>query len=82
MDLYIPSPLRLILGSADKTAKRYDRLEGSQETLEHPDFVKDVTVHGRFVYTACSDENVRQWSLEVRACMAILTEDNESYSNI
>jgi WD40 repeat protein len=53
------------VGSADKTAKRYDRTDGSQETFQHPDFVKDVVVQGSFLYTACSDENIRQWSLEV-----------------
>jgi len=53
------------VGSADKTAKRYDRTEGSSETFQHPDFVKDVIVHAGYLYTACSDENLRQWSLEV-----------------
>lgn len=53
------------LGSADKTAKRYDRTEHTQETFQHPDLVKDVLVHDGFLYTACSDENIRQWSLDV-----------------
>jgi hypothetical protein len=53
------------LGSADKTAKRYDRTDKSQETFQHPDYVKDVVAADGFVYTACSDENIRQWSLEV-----------------
>jgi phage pi2 protein 07 len=52
-------------GSADKTSKRYDRTDNTEETLQHPDFVKDVVVHEGFVYTACSDEDIRQWSLEV-----------------
>ena len=52
-------------GSADKTAKRYDRTDKSQETFQHPDYVKDVVAADGFVYTACSDENIRQWSLEV-----------------
>jgi WD40 repeat protein len=52
-------------GSADKTAKRYDRVEQSAEIFQHPDFVKDVVATDGFVYTACSDENIRQWSLEV-----------------
>jgi WD40 repeat protein len=55
------------LGSADKTAKRYDRTDQSQETLQHPDFVKDIVSSDSFVYTACSDENIRQWSLEVHS---------------
>lgn len=52
-------------GSADKTAKRYDRMDHSQETFQHPDYVKDISVAGGFLYTACSDENIRQWSLDV-----------------
>lgn len=55
----------LIEGSADKTAKRYDRINRSQEVFQHPDFVKDIVVSGGLVYTACSDENIRQWSLDV-----------------
>jgi WD40 repeat protein len=61
------------VGSADKTAKRYDRTEHTQETFVHPDLVKDVLVHDGFLYTACSDENIRQWSLDV---FFWLTEDN------
>lgn len=64
MDLYIPSCLS-DLGSADKTAKRYDRMDESQDMFQHPDFVKDIVLSDSFAYTACSDENVRQWSLEV-----------------
>lgn len=52
-------------GSADKTAKRYDRIGHSEEIFQHPDFVKDIIAIDGFVYTACSDENIRQWSLEV-----------------
>lgn len=57
--------VKLTVGSADKTAKRYDRITCSQEIFQHPDFVKDIVVSGGFAYTACSDENIRQWSLDV-----------------
>ena len=57
--------LELILGSADKTAQRYDRISRSQEVFQHPDFVRDIVASGGFVYTACSDEDIRQWSLDV-----------------
>jgi hypothetical protein len=69
-------------GSADKTAKRYDRVEHSQETFQHPDFVKDVVVQDSFVYTACSDEDIRQWSLEVFRCLIRLIVDDESNAAI
>jgi len=61
----ICSKILVDLGSADKTAKRYDRMDGSQDTFQHPDFVKDVAVYDGYLYTACSDENIRKWSLEV-----------------
>jgi WD40 repeat protein len=61
----ISLPSVVNLGSADKTAKRYDRTDTSQETFQHPDFVKDIVIHDGFVYTACSDEDIRQWSMEV-----------------
>ena len=51
-------------GSADKTAKRYDRAGQSVEVFQHPDFVKEIIAVDGFAYTACSDENIRQWSLE------------------
>ena len=70
------------LGSADKTAKRYDRAEHSQETFQHPDFVKDIIVQDGFAYTACSDENIRQWSLEVIPKAIKLTIDYESCSSL
>ena len=54
-------------GSADKTAKRYDRIGHSEEIFKHPDFVKDIVAANGFVYTACSDENIRQWSLDVHS---------------
>jgi WD40 repeat protein len=66
------------IGSADKTAKRYDRTDKSQETFQHPDFVKDVVAVNGFVYTACSDENIRQWSLQVLSLEAPLKQDVES----
>jgi WD40 repeat protein len=64
--------LELILGSADKTAQRYDRISGSQEVFQHPDLVRDIVASGGFVYTACGDENVRQWSLDVCRCTGIV----------
>jgi WD40 repeat protein len=67
------------LGSADKTAKRYDRTDKSQETFQHPDYVKDVVAADGFVYTACSDENIRQWSLQVVTQETTLKEDPESH---
>ena len=68
LDMY-PPPLESAClteaGSADKTAKRYDRTENTQETFQHPDLVKDIFIHDGYLYTACSDENIRQWSLDV-----------------
>jgi hypothetical protein len=61
----IPLWAHLMSGSADKTAKRYDRNDTSLEAFQHPDFVKDIVVVDGFLYTACSDENIRKWSLEV-----------------
>jgi hypothetical protein len=69
-------------GSADKTAKRYDRTENSEETFQHPDFVKDIVVHDGFVYTACSDEDIRQWSLEVPPFSILLRVDYEGNSSL
>jgi hypothetical protein len=69
-------------GSADKTAKRYDRVGKSEEVFQHPDFVKDIIAVDGFVYTACSDENIRQWSLEVRSWDRKLIVDNESESSL
>jgi hypothetical protein len=69
-------------GSADKTSKRYDRTDSTQETLQHPDFVKDVVVHEGFVCTACSDENIRQWSLEVPSFSFTLIIDNGSNAGL
>ena len=70
------------LGSADKTAKRYDRTDKSQETFHHSDFVKDLVAGVGFLYTACSDENIREWSLEVFLPEIKLKEDNESHRPI
>lgn len=50
--------------SADKTARRIDRHSGKSDmVLPHPDFVNDVLVDssGRWVITACRDEEVRVW---------------------
>jgi hypothetical protein len=81
--MYPPGKTLSDIGSADKTAKRYDRTEHSQETFQHPDLVKDVLVHEGFLYTACSDENIRQWSLDVPSQgERNLTIDFESDSNV
>lgn len=69
-------------GSADKTAKRYDRVGKSEEVFQHPDFVKDIVTVDGFVYTACSDENIRQWSLEVRSWDNKLIIDDESEGSL
>ncbi|KAI8853620.1 WD40-repeat-containing domain protein [Chytridium lagenaria] len=48
--------------SADKTAKRWNLLTGKCDmTLEHPDFVKCVTIFGPYVITGGRDENIRVW---------------------
>lgn len=50
--------------SADGTAKRIDRTtKKADTTLKHPDFVNDVLVDhsGRFVITACRDDQIRVW---------------------
>lgn len=52
--------------SADKTAKHLVRENDwkPDTTLIHPDFVRDIVVHekGRWVITACRDEEVRVWN--------------------
>ena len=52
----------LFVGFSD--SKRYDRAGQSVEVFQHPDFVKEIIAVDGFAYTACSDENIRQWSLE------------------
>jgi len=51
--------------SSDKTVQHLVRARGweSDTTLEHPDYVRDVVVSGdgRWVVTACRDEEVRVW---------------------
>jgi len=51
--------------SSDKTARHLVRSRNweADTTLEHPDFVRDVVVSpdGRWVVTACRDEEVRVW---------------------
>lgn len=50
--------------SADCTARRIDRTTKKADTvLKHPDFVNDVIVDhsGKWVITACRDEEVRLW---------------------
>ena len=53
--------------SADKTARHLVRADSwrADTTLPHPDFVRDVVLHGRYgwVITACRDEEVRIWNL-------------------
>jgi hypothetical protein len=56
--------------SADNTAKRLVLEKGvwkTDTTLVHPDFVRDVVLDdsGRWVITACRDEEVRVWDVAV-----------------
>ncbi|KAJ3207877.1 hypothetical protein HDU67_007179 [Dinochytrium kinnereticum] len=56
--------------SADKTAKRWSLLTGKCDmTLEHPDFVKCVTVIGPYVVTGGRDENIRVWDIASGKCL-------------
>ncbi|KIX08997.1 uncharacterized protein Z518_00075 [Rhinocladiella mackenziei CBS 650.93] len=52
--------------SADKTARHLSRNDGwrTEATLQHPDFVRDVTTHDKYgwVITACRDEEIRVWN--------------------
>ncbi|KAF9114354.1 hypothetical protein BGX27_011095 [Mortierella sp. AM989] len=50
--------------SADKTAQRLDLETKKADTkLEHPDFVKSVTLAGPYVITGGRQETVRVWSV-------------------
>jgi WD40 repeat protein len=56
--------------SADNTARRLVLEKGvwkTDTTLVHPDFVRDVVLDdsGRWVITACRDEEVRVWDVAV-----------------
>lgn len=58
--------------SADFTARRIDvrsvdkkNSERTDMLLRHPDYVNDVLVAGRWVITACRDEEVRLWDVGV-----------------
>src|SRR5438067_6125046 len=69
-------PLIELGGSAETPAiidRKSTRLNSSHVSISYAvfclkkktDLVKDVLVHDGFLYTACSDENIRQWSLDV-----------------
>ncbi|ORX84792.1 WD40 repeat-like protein [Basidiobolus meristosporus CBS 931.73] len=59
--------------SGDKTARRWSLDTGKQDTtLEHPDFVKCVTVAGSYVITGCRDENVRVFDIGSGKCLKTL----------
>lgn len=58
--------------SADFTARRIDVRSSSKKSgersdmvLKHPDYVNDVLVAGKWVITACRDEEVRVWDAGV-----------------
>jgi len=61
--------------SSDNTVKRLTRSRGWEvdTTLTHPDFVRDVNLSsdGRYVITACRDENVRVWDSSSGEIMAV-----------
>lgn len=78
--------------SADFTARRLEiRVEGkeggatSDTVLKHPDYVNDVVVEprGRWVCTACRDEEVRVWDISVSGiAMAICTYTNKRVMSV
>ncbi|KAF9957879.1 hypothetical protein BGZ72_001225 [Mortierella alpina] len=50
--------------SADKTAQRLDlETKKVDTTLEHPDFVKSITLAGPYVVTGGRQETIRVWSV-------------------
>ncbi|KAK9762959.1 hypothetical protein K7432_010786 [Basidiobolus ranarum] len=56
--------------SGDKTARRWSLETGKQDTvLEHPDFVKCVTVVEPYLITGCRDENVRVYDIGSGKCL-------------
>ena len=60
--------------SADKTARKWDlETQKCELKLEHPDYVKSLTVLGNgWIATGCRDEHIRLWDPTTEKCTKII----------
>ncbi|KAL1921027.1 uncharacterized protein VTP21DRAFT_11662 [Calcarisporiella thermophila] len=59
--------------SADKRVLRWDlETEKPDTTLEHPDYTRCVVTSGPYVFTGCSDGDVRVWDIGSGALVTVL----------